>query len=147
MFRWYIFLNSACAPIKQIDVPANVFFPIYFLSIRAFSQDFSPNDGIVSRERSYSTSLLICFQSCHLGFLSRFYAVQLPPPIQASQLGTLSQPLCYSSSTSLPCRSSSFCLSYLATSDNWSLICQTFYLLVVSTCLISYPPIAPLCVT
>ena len=35
MFCWYIFLNCACAPIKQVDVLANVFFPIYFLSIRA----------------------------------------------------------------------------------------------------------------
>ena len=145
MFCWYIFLNCACAPIKQVDVLANVFFPIYFLSIRAFSQDCSPNDGIASRARFYSTSLLICFQSCHLGFLSRFYAVQLPPPIQASQLGTLSQPLCYSSS--LPYRSSSFCLSYLPISDNCSLICQTFHLLLGFFYLLIYPPLALLCVT
>jgi hypothetical protein len=144
MFCWYIFLNCACAPIKQVDVLANVFFPIYFLSIRAFSQDCSPNDGIASRARFYSTSLLICFQSCHLGFSAYILRCSVAPahtsfPTRNSQSATLL--LIFITLSFI------FFLLVLPSDQRQLLLDLSNVSFVGCFYLLNYPPIAPLCVT
>ena len=101
---------------------AFVFFPSHFLSIRAFSQAYSPNDGIAIRAGFCLIFLFVCFQSSWFCYLY-FFCFQLRPtgrpPIQAYQLGTHSQPaILFMFINALNC-SSCFCLSDLAATDPW----------------------------
>ena len=146
MFCWYIFLNCACAPIKQVDVLANVFFPIYFLSIRAqmflsrlLAERWNSQQGKVLLDL-----LLICFQSCHLGFSAYILRCSVAP-------ANTSFPTRYSQSATLLLifitLSFIFFLLVLPSDQRQLLLDLSNLSFVGCFYLLNYPRIAPLCVT
>ena len=118
---------------------------IFFQSeLRCFSQDCSPNDEIASRARFYSTSLLIYFQSCHLGFSAYILRCSVAP-------ANTSFPTRYSQSATLLVifitLSFIFFLLVLPSDQRQLLLDLSNLSFVGCFYLLNYPRIAPLCVT